>query len=48
MLIELERIKRPSQAIFSVAQMLCMYVEIFKTDRAQPLDIEQVTSWLDL
>jgi hypothetical protein len=48
MLIELERIKRPSQAIFSIAQMLCMYVEIFKADRSQPLDIEHVSSWLDL
>lgn len=48
MLIELERIKRPSWAVYSIAQMLCMYVDIFKTDRSLPLDIDQVTSWLDL
>lgn len=48
MLVELERIKRPSQAVFDIAQMLCMFVEIFKSSEKYTVDISQVQSWLDL
>jgi hypothetical protein len=48
MLIELERIKRPSTPVVQVAHMLCMYVTIFSDRHSQSLDIEQITSWAQL
>ena len=46
MFLELERIKKPSAAVLSIAKLTCLFFEIVKESQAQEMDrVEGLMTW---
>ena len=46
MFLELERIKKPSAAVLSIAKMACLFVEIVKEGESKEMDrVERLVTW---
>ena len=46
MFLEIERIKKPSAAVLSIAKMVCLFFEIVRDRDAQEMEkIERLITW---
>ena len=46
MFLEIERIKKPSAAVLSIAKMVCLFFEIVRDRDAQEMEkIERLVTW---
>ena len=49
MFLEIERIKKPSAAVLSIAKMVCLFFEIIKDSDAQEMEkIERLVTWAQI
>ena len=49
MFLELERIKKPSAAVLSIAKMVCLFVEIVKERETKEMDrVEKLVTWAQI